>query len=100
MKPPSDAAAATRTGTMGADWVAHWRDDYGAIVLTKADYAAIEDAEARRAARRWFNGLRQVIETVNGCLSERFGLKFPRARTYWGLLTRLAAKMAAHNLAI
>ncbi len=26
------------------------------------------------------------------------GLAFPRARTYWGLLTRLAAKVAAFSV--
>ncbi len=39
-----------------------------------------------------------MIETVNGQLEGTFGLHFPRARTYWGLLTRLAAKVAAFTL--
>ena len=30
-------------------------------------------------------------ETAFQTLTDRLGLKFPRARTYWGLLTRLAA---------
>ena len=41
-----------------------------------------------------------MVETVFHTLSARFGLTFPRARTYWGLLTRLGAKVAAFNLAV
>jgi hypothetical protein len=47
-----------------------------------------------------FNGARQVIETVGAWLSDRFGLKQLRARSYWGLLTRIAAKIAAFNLGV
>jgi hypothetical protein len=80
-------------GYRGANWAGHWLADYGAPVLTKAAYRD-------RAGRRWFNGLRQVVETVNGWLEDRLGLQFPRARTAWGLHTRLAAKLAAFNLAV
>lgn len=85
-------------GFTGAAWQRHWWADYGAVVLTKAAYAACPRATERRQARQWFSGLRQRIETVNGCLTAVFGLPFPRARSYWGLLTRLAAKIAAFNL--
>ena len=40
------------------------------------------------------------METTFAQLVSRFGLKFPRARTLWGLYTRLAAKVAAHNLSL
>lgn len=86
-------------GFDGAAWRRHWRAAYGATVLTKADYAALPLAE-RTPLDRWFCGLRQTVETVYGWLTDRLGLKFPRARTYWGLLTRLAAKVAAFNLAV
>jgi hypothetical protein len=86
-------------GFHGAAWQQHWQAAYGASVLTKAAYDALARPE-RRQARRWFCGLRQVIETVNGQLEGTFGLQFPRARTYWGLLTRLAAKVAAFNLSV
>jgi hypothetical protein len=84
-------------GFRGRDWARHWRFDYGASVLTKGDYAAGPEG---RPGRRWVSGLRQVVETVNGWLEDRFGLQFPRARTAWGLQTRLAAKLAAFNLAV
>jgi hypothetical protein len=44
--------------------------------------------------------LRQVAETAFQWLTETFGLKYPRARTYWGLLPRLGAKAAAFNVAV
>jgi hypothetical protein len=79
-------------GYRGQNWARHWLD-YGARILTKAAYPAPAD-------RRWFNGLRQVVETVNNWLEDRFGLCFPRARSAWGLQTRLAAKLAAFNIAV
>jgi hypothetical protein len=84
-------------GFAGAAWQAHWREDYGACVLTKADYAVAPPAERTQAAQ-WLSRLRQVIETANAVLTDVLGLKFPRARTYWGLLTRVAAKIAAFNM--
>jgi hypothetical protein len=84
-------------GLRGAAWRAHWRAAYGVTVLTKDDYDGLPAAEEARLDR-WFCGWRQVVETVNGQLDAVFGLKFPRAHTYWGLLTRLGAKVAAHNL--
>jgi hypothetical protein len=59
----------------------------------------LEALGERVLLERWFCGLRQTVETVYSWLTDRLGLKFPRARTYWGLLTRLAAKVAALNLA-
>jgi hypothetical protein len=86
-------------GFTGIGWRQHWRDDYGTEVLTKADYSGLPDEERKRAAS-WFSGLRQVVETVNTWLVDRFGLKRPRARSYWGVLTRVAAKVAAFNLGV
>jgi hypothetical protein len=84
-------------GLRGDAWRRHWRTHLGATVLLKTDYLPGPD-QAR--ARRWFNHHRQQIETTFSTLQEIFRLKFPRARTYWGLLTRLAAKASAYNLAM
>lgn len=80
-------------GYEGKEWRQHWRASYGARVLTKTALCSRED-------RRWFCGLRQIVETVNGWLVDRFGLNFPRARTAWGLQARLAAKLAAFNTTV
>lgn len=50
--------------------------------------------------RREHASRRQAIETVNQHLTEDFHLPFPRARSRWGLLSRIAAKRAACNLGI
>jgi hypothetical protein len=109
-------------GERGAAWGRHWRDHYGAVVLTKADYPPIPppvpsdpsdptadrdaadawataQAQQRRAAR-WLSGLRQVVESAFNALTEALGLEFPRARSHWGLRARIGAKVAAHNLAL
>ena len=86
-------------GFTGVSWIQHWYADYGAVVLTKADFAR-QPVDEWEAAARWFNGLRQVVETANTWLVERFGLKKPRARSSWGVLTRVAAKVAAYNFGV
>jgi hypothetical protein len=80
-------------GFRGDDWLAHWATAYGVQVcpLPKA---------APRAQRRWLSAARQVVETTFANLSETFGLKYPGAHSTWGLLMRVAAKVAAHNLGI
>ena len=81
-------------GLRGEAWTAHWQTDYGVAVLTHASYSG----PTARADRRWHAAARQVIETVNTHLDDVFGLKATRAKTCWGLLTRIAAKLLAFNL--
>ncbi|SRR5258706_12138355 len=52
------------------------------------------------ALRRTFNAIRQIIETVNGQLSEQFTIQLNHAHTFWGLCTRLLTKLTAHTLCI
>jgi hypothetical protein len=46
------------------------------------------------------NGARQIIETVNGQLTEQFGVESNHAHTFWGLCARLFTKLTAHTLCI
>lgn len=46
------------------------------------------------------NSTRQIIETVNGQLSEQFNIEQNHAHTFWGLCTRLYTKLTAHTLCI
>ena len=78
-------------GYAGQAWHQHWDQDYGAQVITAPE-------KEHHQARKWFSSLRQVIETTFSCLCNSFGLQFPGAHTRWGLLMRIAAKLAAHNL--
>ena len=54
--------------------------------------------EAR--ARRWLRAKRDLIETVVGMLADQFCLETTRARSLWGVITRLGAKLLAFNLSI
>lgn len=93
---PSSGPYITDGGFFGKAWQTHWRLDYRAVVLTRQDYKG-EEAEA---AKRQHSGWRQMIETVNDALENVFGLSFPGARSVWGLLTRVVAKLLAFNLGI
>lgn len=76
-------------------WERRWLEEYGALV------AATPQTNARRAwtegACRWAAGKRQIIEGVIWQLKDLFGLDRHRAKTLDGLLTRLAAKVAAYT---
>lgn len=82
-------------GFQGQVWQAHWYLDYQAVVLTQNLFdGQVDEAKLDRQ----LHSLRQVVEDVNALLTGLLGLCFPRARTLWGLLTRLAAKVAACNI--
>ena len=83
-------------GFFGSWWQRHWRQDYRAVVLTAGNYTGATAPAIRRQHHR----RRQIVETINGRLEGTFNLNFPRARTPWGLLTRVAAKVCALNLGI
>ena len=50
--------------------------------------------------QRWINQIRQIVETVNGQLTEQFQIKKNHAHSFWGLCSRLYAKITAHTLCI
>jgi hypothetical protein len=83
-------------GFSSVDWEKHWLQKYGALV------AATPQESAGRAwpeqARRWAAGKRQLIEGVIDQLKDIFALERHRAKTLEGLLTRLAAKVAAYTV--
>jgi Transposase DDE domain len=82
-------------GFSSVRWEKHWSEAYGTVV------AATPQENTRRAwpekARRWAAGKRQLIEGVIDQLKDLFALERHRAKTLGGLLTRLAAKIAAHT---
>jgi hypothetical protein len=45
-------------------------------------------------------GCVQIIETVNGQLSNQFNIEINHAHTFWGLCTRLLTKLATHTLCV
>ena len=82
-------------GFTGVEWERRWLEEYGALV------AATPYDNSRRAwtkaDRRWAAGKRQIVEGVIGQLKDFFALERHRAKTLGGLLTRLAAKVAAYT---
>ena len=52
------------------------------------------------AARRLINGVRQIVETVNGQLVEQFHIETNHAYSVQGLCARLYTKLTAHTLCI
>jgi hypothetical protein len=52
------------------------------------------------ATRRLVNRVRQIIETVNGQLTEHFNMETNHAHSFWGLCARLYTKLMAHTLCI
>ena len=84
-------------GFTGIEWERRWMEVYGALV------AAAPKNDSRRAwsrvDRRWASSKRQIIEGVIGQLKDFFSLERHRAKTLGGLLTRLAAKIAAYTCA-
>jgi hypothetical protein len=92
--PPSAVPYLADVGFSGAVWEEHWRLDYDSRVITK-------QGQDKHAAQVWCHEIcsrRQVIETVNAQLVDVLHLRLPRARSIWGLLTRLAAKVLACNI--
>lgn len=87
-------------GFAGEAWRKHWHEHYQARVQTKDQYRYLDSPKDRRLGRRTLARLRQITESTNNYLTSALGLSFPRAHTLWGLLTRLAAKVAAYDLAI
>lgn len=52
------------------------------------------------ALTRAINEARQIVETVNSQLVGQCNLQRNRAKSVWGLATRVAAKLAAHTLGL
>lgn len=78
--------ARERWGELGADVLAPPQPDSG--------------ERWSKARRRWHTSHRQIVETVFGRLQRDFRLGHDRPRTLRGLLTGVAAKVAASNLLI
>ena len=82
-------------GFSSVEWERYWLETYGMLV------AATPQKSARLAwpkrACRWVAGKRQIIEGVISQLKDQFALERHRAKTLGGLLTRLAAKVAAYT---
>ncbi len=50
--------------------------------------------------KRLYNSIHQIVETVNGQLTEQFNIETNHAHSFWGLCARLYTKLTAHTLCI
>ena len=79
-------------GYTGEEWQQHWQEEYGAFVLTA-------EGLSPKAARS-LSSMRQQVERVFAALFEHFGLAYPKARSLWGVMARISAKIAAFDMAV
>jgi Transposase DDE domain len=84
-------------GYVGADLAAH-------LAAQGVRLVALRRANQREPLPDGLTDLvqrfRQIIETVNGQLSEQFAVEHNYAHSFWGLCARLYTKLAAHTLSI
>ena len=59
-----------------------------------------QKAQLPAALTRAINQARQIVETVNSQLAGQLALQRNRAKSVWGLATRVHAKLAAHTLGL
>ena len=81
-------------GFSSVEWERRWLDQFGVLVAATPQVTSMR-AWPREACRR-AAGKRQLIEGVIWQPKNLFGFERHRAKTLDGLLTRLAAKMAAY----
>jgi hypothetical protein len=95
---PAQGPYVTDKGFEGTAWHHHWRHAYGAAVICAPKRNSKRPWS--RAWRRWLASIRQIVETVNGCLHHVFRLNRERPHDLSGFGTRLSAKVALHNFCI
>jgi hypothetical protein len=95
---PAQGPYVTDKGFEGAAWRQQWQHLYGAEVICAPKRNSTRPWS--RAWRRWLAGLRQIVETVNGCLHHSFRLNRERPHDLSGFSARLSAKVALHNFCI
>ena len=95
---PAQGPYITDKGFEGMAWHQQWRHAYGAEVICAPKRNSKQPWS--RPWRRWLAGLRQIVETVNGCLHHEFRLNRERPHGLSGFGTRLSAKVALHNFCI
>lgn len=85
-------------GFNGERWATHWQQAYQATVITVPPHNVQHPWSP--PAKAWLASHRQIIETVFARLDQVFHIKHLNAHSRWGQYTRVAAKMAAYNIAL
>lgn len=79
-------------GYAGEGWQEHWQEECGACVVTPEGL--------NTQTSRQLSAMRQKVERVFAALFEYFGLAYPKARSLWGVMARISAKIAAFDMAV
>jgi len=75
----------------------HFLEQYRSLQLL-APVKANQELQRSQQAQKQLNRLRLICETVNAQLQEQLHLSKHYAKTTWGAITRIAAKLTAHSV--
>ena len=85
-------------GFFGEQCQREWAESAGAAVWAEPPRSTL--AAWPRAFAYLAHRVRQLIEVVNAQLQGQFGIERSLAKTLWGLVTRVQAKLTAHTLGV
>ena len=94
-----DAWLLTDQGFRSAVWDRCWAAESNVRHLLAPSRQERQQASRPRLVEAFVAAFRNRIEATNGTLKDRFRLECHLARRFTGLLTRVAAKIAAHTFA-
>lgn len=78
------------------DWLAKLFGKQGGRLWFALPRSKAAQSNAEATLRAWQRGLRARIESVFASLADQFMLETTRARSLWGVLTRIVAKLLAY----
>ena len=94
-----DVRLLTDQGFRSATWDRCWAAESGIDHLLAPSQRERATRSRPAPVEAFVAAFRNRIETTNDTLKDRFHLEAHHARCFWGLLTRTAAKIAAHTFA-
>jgi hypothetical protein len=84
-------------GFCSAAWARRWAAEQGVTLLAAPDHRERRRPTRPPTVRAFVAAFRNRIETTTGRLKDRCHLEGHRAKRFRGLLTRVAARIAAHT---
>ncbi len=96
---PALVSAHPLTHKMTGRW-GFWLNQAYRVIYRERETAILLLAIGTHAPVKLKNGIRLMVETVNAQLQEQFSLSKHYAKTQWGAVTRIAAKVTAHTLGL
>jgi hypothetical protein len=78
------------------DWLANLFGKNGGALWYALRRSKQAHSESEVALRAWHRGLRARIESVFASLDDQFQVEETRARSVWGVMTRVVAKLLAY----